>query len=67
MVLCCNKSVLSHNKSSSALSSLSKRSLNVLNLANNLKADVIEINISTKDTKIFMHKKNEKINIKSLQ
>ena len=30
-----------------------------------LKADVIEINIETKDTKIFMYEKNEKVNIKS--
>ena len=35
------------------------------NLENILKADVIEININTKDTKIFMHKNNEKVNIKS--
>ncbi len=37
------------------------------NLENILKADVIEININTKDTKIFMHKNNEKVNIKSKQ
>ena len=37
------------------------------NLQNILKADVIEINISNKDTKIFMHKNNEKVNIKSKQ
>tara|TARA_B100001093_G_scaffold425157_1_gene418577 strand:- start:196 stop:759 length:564 start_codon:yes stop_codon:yes gene_type:complete len=35
------------------------------NLENILKADVIEMNINTKDTKIFMHKNNEKVNIKS--
>ena len=35
------------------------------NLENILKADVIEMNIDTKDTKIFMHKDNEKVNIKS--
>ena len=35
------------------------------NLENILKADVIEMNIDTKDTKIFMHKNNEKVNIKS--
>ena len=35
------------------------------NLENILKADVIEINIETKDTKIFMHNNNEKVNIKS--
>jgi len=34
------------------------------NLENILKADVIEININTKDTKIFMHKNNERVNIK---
>ena len=35
------------------------------NLKNILKADVIEINIKNKDTKIFMHKNNDKVNIKS--
>ena len=35
------------------------------NLESILKADVIEINISNKNTKIFMHKKNEKVKIKS--
>ena len=35
------------------------------NLENILKADVIEMNIDTKDTKIFMHKNTEKVNIKS--
>jgi LPS export ABC transporter protein LptC len=37
------------------------------NLENVLKADVIEMNISNKDTKIFMYKNNEKVNIKSKQ
>ena len=37
------------------------------NLKNILKADVIEMNIDTKDTKIFMHKNYEKVNIKSKQ
>ena len=37
------------------------------NLENILKADVMEINIDTKDTKIFMHKTNEKVNIKTKQ
>ena len=32
---------------------------------NMLKADVIEIDIRTKDTKIFMHKQNDKVNIKA--
>ncbi len=35
------------------------------NLKNTLKADVIELNIETKDTKIFMYEKEEKVNIKS--
>ena len=35
------------------------------NTENVLKADVIEININTKDTKIFMYEKNNKVNIKS--
>ena len=35
------------------------------NLENILKADVIEMNIDTKDTKIFMHKDTERVNIKS--
>ena len=35
------------------------------NLENILKADVIEINIKTKDTKIFMYEKEKKVNIKN--
>ena len=35
------------------------------NLKNTLKADVIEIDIMTKDTKIFMYEKEKKVNIKS--
>ena len=35
------------------------------NLENILKADVIEMNIKTKDTKIFMYEEKEKVNIKS--
>ena len=35
------------------------------NLKNILKADVIEINIKTKDSKIYMHEQNKKVNIKS--
>ena len=35
------------------------------NLENILKADVIEINVTTKDTKIFMYKDNKKVNIKN--
>ena len=36
------------------------------NLENILKADVIEINTITKDTKIFMYNSNEKVNIESV-
>ena len=35
------------------------------NLKNTLKADVIEIDIMTKDTKIFMYEKDKKVNIKT--
>ena len=35
------------------------------NLENVLKADLIEINIKTKDTKISMYEQNKKVNIKS--
>ena len=35
------------------------------NLNNVLKADVIETNIKTKDTKIFMHEKQKKVNLRS--
>ena len=35
------------------------------NSENILKADVVEMNIGTKDIKVFMHKKNDKIEIKS--
>ena len=35
------------------------------NLENILKADVVEVNVTTKDTKIFMYKDNKKVNIKS--
>ena len=35
------------------------------NLQNILKADVVEINIQTKDTNIFMYENNKKVNIKS--
>ena len=37
------------------------------NLENILKADVIEVNIETKDTIIYMHEKNKKVNIKSMK
>ena len=36
------------------------------NLENILKADVVEIDIKTKDTKIFMHNTKDKVNIKSI-
>ena len=36
------------------------------NQANILKADVVEMNLETKDTKIFMHEKNKKVNLKNL-
>ena len=35
------------------------------NLKNILEADVIEMNIKTKNTKIFMHERNKQVNIKS--
>ena len=35
------------------------------NLENILEADVIEMNIKTKDTKVFMYEKNKQVNIKS--
>ena len=35
------------------------------NLKNILKADVIETNIKTKDTKIFMREQQKKVNLKS--
>ena len=36
------------------------------NLKNILLADVVEITIDTKDTKIFMFEEKEKVNIKSI-
>ena len=36
------------------------------NSENSLQADVIEVNIKTRDIKIFMYEENEKINIKSI-
>ena len=36
------------------------------NNISSLKADVIEVNIETKDIKIFMYEENKKINIKSV-
>ena len=37
-----------------------------INEGNIMKADVIEINIVTKDTKVFMYEENKKVNIKSI-
>ena len=37
------------------------------NLENILKADAVEMNIKTKDTKIFMYENQKKVNIKSLK
>ncbi len=36
------------------------------NNKNSLKADVVEINIKTKDVKIFMYEENKKVNVKSI-
>ena len=36
------------------------------NLENILEADVVEINIKTKDTKIFMYENKKKVNIRSI-
>ncbi len=36
------------------------------NLENMLKADVVEIDIKTKDVKIYMHEREKKVNIKSI-
>ena len=36
------------------------------NFENILKSDVIEMDIKTKDTKIFMYEKNNKVNVKSI-
>jgi hypothetical protein len=36
------------------------------NLENILKADVIEVDIETKDTKIYMYENETKVNIKNI-
>jgi len=41
------------------------KNVSYTNLNNTLDADVIELNIKTKDTKIFMHEKEKKVIIKS--
>ena len=38
---------------------------NHTNLENKLRADALEMNIKTKDTKIFMYEKEKKVNIQS--
>ena len=35
------------------------------NFENILEADVVEMDLNTKDTKVFMYKDNEKVNIKN--
>ncbi len=47
------------------LMTISKR-VTYMNKENILKADVVEMNIDTKDTKIFMYEDKKKVNIKSL-
>ena len=42
------------------------KKVNLKNEKNSLEADVIEVNIKTKDIKIFMYEENKKINIKSI-
>ena len=41
------------------------KDVTLTNSENILKADVVEMNIGTKDIKVFMHKKNDKFKIKS--
>jgi hypothetical protein len=41
------------------------KDVTLTNSENILKADVVEMNIGTKDIKVFMHKKNDKIEIKN--
>ena len=41
------------------------KNVNYSNSANTLSADVIEMNIKTKDTKIFMHDDTKKVNLKN--
>ena len=47
-------------------SMLISRKVVYTNLENILKADAVEMNIKTKDTKIFMYEKQKKVNIKSI-
>ena len=41
------------------------KNITYTNLNNTLEADVIELNIKTKDTKIFMHEKGKKLLLKT--
>ena len=41
------------------------RNIVYTNLENILNADVLEMNIQTKDTKIYMYENTKKVNIKS--
>ena len=41
------------------------KNITYTNLNNTLEADVIELDIKTKDTKIFMHEKGKKVIIKN--
>ncbi|WP_440653484.1 LPS export ABC transporter periplasmic protein LptC [Candidatus Pelagibacter sp. HIMB1542] len=47
-------------------SMLISKNVTYTNQTNLLKADVAEMNLETKDIKIFMHEKNKKVNLKSL-
>ena len=42
------------------------KKVNLKNEKNSLEADVIEVNIKTRDVKIFMYEENKKINIQSI-
>ena len=42
------------------------RDVTLNNDKSSLKADVVEVNIDTKDMKIFMYEENKKVSIKSL-
>ena len=42
------------------------RDVTLKNNKSSLRADVLEVNIETKDIKIFMYEENKKVNIKSL-
>ena len=41
------------------------KNVNYINFENILNADIVEINIQTKDTKIFMYDNKKKVNIRS--